>query len=120
PENIASKQERVKMKKFKNGFFYIGVIGGFSVLMYWVVLMGPKLEQGRDIVNPSQGKTPWAEFIDSLIYNLEHPLAVLIAQMITIILVARLFGWICKKIGQPSVVGEMIAGIVLGPSLVGM
>src|SRR5690606_39657720 len=63
---------------------------------------------------------PWAEFIDSLVYNLEHPLAVLIAQMITIILVARLFGWICKKIGQPSVVGEMIAGIVLGPSLVGM
>lgn len=108
------------MKKFKNGFFYIGVIGGFSALMYWVVLMGANLEQGRDIVNPSQGKTPWAEFIDSLIYNLEHPLAVLIAQMITIILVARLFGWICKKIGQPSVVGEMIAGIVLGPSLVGM
>jgi Kef-type K+ transport system membrane component KefB len=108
------------MKKFKNGFFYIGVIGGFSALMYWVVLMGAKLEQGRSIVNPSQGKTPWAEFIDSLIYNLEHPLAVLLAQMITIILVARLFGWICKKIGQPSVVGEMIAGIVLGPSLVGM
>jgi Kef-type K+ transport system membrane component KefB len=25
-----------------------------------------------------------------------------------------------RKIGQPSVIGEMIAGIVLGPSLVGM
>lgn len=108
------------MKKFRNGFFYLGIIGGFSALMYWVVLMGADLEQGRNIINPSQGKTPWAEFIDSLIYNLEHPLAVLIAQMITIILIARLFGWICKKIGQPSVVGEMIAGIVLGPSLVGM
>jgi Kef-type K+ transport system membrane component KefB len=108
------------MKNFKKGFFYLGIVGGFSALMYWVVLLGAKLEQGRNIVNPSQGKTPWAEFIDSMVYNLEHPLAVLLAQMITIILVARLFGWICKKIGQPSVVGEMIAGIVLGPSLIGM
>jgi len=33
--------------------------------------------------------------------------------------VARLFGWVCKKIGQPSVIGEIIAGIILGPSLMG-
>jgi Kef-type K+ transport system membrane component KefB len=32
-----------------------------------------------------------------------------------IILVARLFGWVFKKIGQPTVIGEIIAGIVLGP-----
>jgi Kef-type K+ transport system membrane component KefB len=44
----------------------------------------------------------------------------LLAQIITIILVARLFGWICKKIGQPSVIGEIVAGIVLGPSLLGL
>ena len=53
-------------------------------------------------------------------HNLQHPLAILLAQVVTIILVARIFGWICTKIGQPTVVGEMIAGIVLGPSLVGM
>ncbi|MDP4184141.1 MAG: cation:proton antiporter, partial [Bacteroidota bacterium] len=33
---------------------------------------------------------------------------------------ARLFGWICRKIGQPTVMGEIIAGIVLGPSVLGM
>ena len=48
------------------------------------------------------------------------PLALLLAQVITIILVARFFGWICKKIGQPSVIGEIVAGIVLGPSLAGL
>jgi len=37
-----------------------------------------------------------------------------------IILVARLFGWFFKKIGQPSVIGEIIAGIALGPSLLGL
>ncbi len=55
-----------------------------------------------------------------MVENLQHPLAILLAQIVTIILVARLFGWFFRKIGQPSVIGEMIAGIVLGPSLVGM
>jgi len=51
---------------------------------------------------------------------LEHPLAVLLAQIVTIIFVARFFGWVFKKIGQPTVIGEILAGIVLGPSLIGM
>lgn len=108
------------MHKFKNSFFYVGVIGGFTALMYWIVLLGAKLEQGKNIVVPNTGKTSWQEFVDSLVHNLQHPLAILLAQIVTIIFVARFFGWICKKIGQPSVIGEIIAGIILGPSLVGM
>ncbi|MNQ25293.1 High-affinity Na(+)/H(+) antiporter NhaS3 [compost metagenome] len=53
-------------------------------------------------------------------HNFQDPLAILLAQIVTIILVARFFGWVFKKIGQPSVIGEIIAGIVLGPSLLGM
>jgi len=108
------------MMKLKNSFFYIGVIGGFSALMYWTVLLGAKLEKGRNIVLPTTGKSQWQNFIDSLVHNLEHPLALLLAQIVTIIFVARFFGWICKKLGQPSVIGEIIAGIVLGPSLIGL
>lgn len=40
-------------------------------------------------------------------------------QLITIIAVARLFGSFFTRIGQPSVVGEIIAGIALGPSILG-
>lgn len=98
----------------------MGVISGFSALMYWIVLLGSKLEQDRNIVIPNSGKSQWQEFVDSLIYNLEHPLAILLAQIVTIIFVARFFGWVFKKIGQPTVIGEIIAGIVLGPSLIGM
>ena len=36
-----------------------------------------------------------------------------------ILLAARALGWAFQLIGQPHVVGEMIAGIVLGPSLLG-
>jgi len=32
---------------------------------------------------------------------------------------ARLFGAVCKRVHQPPVIGEVIAGIVLGPSLLG-
>jgi Kef-type K+ transport system membrane component KefB len=37
----------------------------------------------------------------------------------TILLAARALGWIFQRIGQPRVAGEMTAGIVLGPSLLG-
>lgn len=108
------------MKKFKNIFFYIIIIGGFSALMYWITEMGSKLEIRDKISTPATQNSYWSEFLHSIIQNIGHPLAILLAQIVTIIFVARIFGWICKKIGQPTVIGEIIAGIVLGPSLIGM
>jgi len=107
------------MKAFKNGIFYIAIIGGFSLLMYWIAINGIDLEKGREIIMPENLKSHWLEFLNAIMHNIKHPLAILLAQIITIILVARLFGWLFMKIGQPSVIGEIIAGIVLGPSLVG-
>lgn len=37
-----------------------------------------------------------------------------------IIVVARVFGRIAQLVRQPAVVGEIIAGIALGPSLLGL
>ncbi|CAN1557091.1 KefB Kef-type K+ transport systems, membrane components [Flavobacteriaceae bacterium] len=108
------------MKNVKNSFFYLIIIGGFSFLIYWIILKGKMLEIGQNIVSKQTGKGHWEDFIASMGHNLQNPLAILLVQIITIILVARFFGWICRKIGQPSVIGEIIAGIVLGPSLIGM
>lgn len=108
------------MKGIKSSVFYLIIIGGFSALMYWIIQKGKALEIGQTIVSNSSEKGHWKNFIISMQHNLEHPLSILLAQIITIILVARFFGWICRKIGQPSVIGEIIAGIVLGPSLIGM
>ncbi len=42
-------------------------------------------------------------------------------QLAVIVLTCRVVGWLGKKfLGQPQVVGEMIAGVVLGPSLLGL
>ena len=108
------------MKNFKNSIFYIIVTGGFSAMIYWILAQGKFLEIGRNIVVANSTNSQWTEFISSLLHNVKHPLAILLAQIITIIIVARFFGWMFRKIGQPTVIGEIIAGIVLGPSLVGM
>lgn len=108
------------MARFKNLFFYLALIGGLSLLMYWVFILGTDLEVGREIKHQVVKGNYWNDFMNSLVHNIKHPLALLLAQIITIILTARLFGWICMKIGQPTVIGEIIAGIILGPSLVGL
>lgn len=106
------------MKNFRNSTFYILIIGGAVALMYWIVTKGKGLETPGTFTADATGDR-WAQFLEGLQENLKHPLSLLLVQIITIIIVARFFGWICRKIGQPSVVGEIIAGIVLGPSLVG-
>ncbi len=50
--------------------------------------------------------------------NLEFFIKVCIALIIIMIL-AQLFGRLIGFIGQPRVVGEMISGVVLGPTLIG-
>jgi len=47
------------------------------------------------------------------------PTAVLLLQLVVILLTARGCGWLLKHLGQPSVVGEMAAGLVLGPICLG-
>jgi Kef-type K+ transport system membrane component KefB len=43
----------------------------------------------------------------------------LLAQIIVVLMAARLMGALLRRVGQPQVVSEMIAGIVLGPSVFG-
>lgn len=43
----------------------------------------------------------------------------LVAQLLAILLVARLCGWGLGFLGQPRVVGEMACGLVLGPTILG-
>jgi Kef-type K+ transport system membrane component KefB len=45
--------------------------------------------------------------------------AYVLADLAIILLAARLVGWIFVRLGQPRVVGEIIAGILIGPTLLG-
>ena len=52
--------------------------------------------------------------------NFDHPLSHLFVQLLVIIGASRLMGKLFARMGQPAVVGEMAAGILLGPSLFGL
>ncbi len=109
------------MKKYRNLLFYTIVITFFSFIIFIVLKKGSILEQGKVIhFIPQLSASNWGQFKETLWHNITEPLSILLLQIITIIIVARIFGFFCKKIGQPSVIGEIIAGIFLGPSFVGM
>jgi Kef-type K+ transport system membrane component KefB len=46
-------------------------------------------------------------------------MTLLLLQMTTVLLTALVFGWIARKLGQARVIGEIIGGIFLGPSVFG-
>ena len=49
----------------------------------------------------------------------EHDVFIFVSQLGVIILGARVCGLIAQKLGQPIIVGEVTAGILLGPSVFG-
>lgn len=110
----------------KNLLFYILLVLVFGALMYWITQLGEKLEVEKipvtvqETIHAKESPPPLELFREAFHHNLTHPLATLILQIISIIAVSRAFGFIFHKIGQPTVIGEIIAGIVLGPSVAGL
>jgi len=50
----------------------------------------------------------------------EHSIPHLLAVLVALLLTAKLLGVLAQKIGQPAVVGELIAGVILGKSVIGI
>ena len=71
------------MKKYKNTLFYLGVTGGFTALMYWIIKEGKNLEYNKAIVHPVISDSSWGDFLNSMIHNVQDPLAILLAQIVT-------------------------------------
>lgn len=59
-------------------------------------------------------------FFGELGRNLSAPLGNLILQILVILVAARVCGSVLRRLGQPQVIGEILAGIFLGPSLLGL
>jgi len=81
-----------------------------------------KLSAGTLVESPqtaASGLGPSDSLIANLNQNLREPLTRLFLQLILIVAVARICGELVQYIGQPAVIGEMAAGILLGPSLLG-
>jgi Na+:H+ antiporter len=54
------------------------------------------------------------------VHAAETPVTEVLGVLAAILLGAKAFGEIAERLGQPAVLGEMIAGVVLGPSVLGL
>jgi len=102
------------MKKF--ALVYVLTLLGFGFGIFLTIRAGARLE-----IAPTAhfAAAPTGRALDTLRDNLRDPLSLLLVQLILIVFLARVFGALFVKMGQPAVIGEMLAGIALGPSLLG-
>lgn len=105
--------------RWRNLIFYIIVTGAAAAILFLLLEWGG--ERDAVVAAPVEhgSSSSWSQFLKGLWESVTHPLAILLLQIVTVILLARLMGWVCKRIGQPPVIGEIAAGIMLGPSLLG-
>lgn len=92
----------------------------FLLLLVFVVGVWLILAAGSHLgpVNPTTVPTPPSTNV--LWENFRTPLSILLTQIIVILIMAGLFRRLFRGLGQPPVMGEMVAGIVLGPSVLGL
>lgn len=108
-----------RMKKNKQNYLiYTLMICLFGSLIYWALGTGEQFDHHR-VIAAEKSAGAFEMFKHIISDNLQSPFAVLLFQIIVILIVVRIFSVFFKFIGQPGVMGEIVAGIVLGPSLLG-
>jgi Kef-type K+ transport system membrane component KefB len=118
----------------RNYLYYVVLLAIFGAGIWFILTAGSHLNAPGPLANssvasgaaatsstaPVASATPQTYLGKMLRENFRTALSILLLQIIVIIAVARLFGWLFRRIGQPPVMGEMLAGIVLGPSVLGL
>ena len=103
----------------KNYLIYAVMLLLFGALIYMAIEEGDRFSHHAVTSSTVAEDTPFTMFCQFVTDNLHHPLSILLIQIIAVLLMVRLFGFLFKHIGQPGVIGEIVAGIVLGPSVLG-
>jgi Kef-type K+ transport system membrane component KefB len=121
----------------RNLIFYVLTIVIFGSSLWLVFDQGMNLETGQgtqaslgdstqvsntedhDVESTTQGNV-LIVFLTNVSQNMAQPLSRLLLQIAVIVVTARVLAFLIAKVGQPPVIGEIIAGIILGPSLLGL
>lgn len=90
----------------------IGLLWGLLHLGSWIYV------DSATTTMPSKSVSNhiWSEWL----VHIKSPVAHFLLQLLVIMVASRLFGAWARKINQPAVMGEIFAGIFLGPSLFGL
>src|SRR5262245_55691958 len=101
----------------KHLLFYAVVLCVFGTGIAGILAVGQRLQPGASLLGQQSASTPrpvlstppqsakiLSNTVSRVLYkNLEHPLSVLLLQMMIIILAARGIGQLFHKMGQPAV-----------------
>lgn len=100
-------------ERWRTWIAYVAIIAAAVALFLWIRSAGSALAApvAAPVAAPIDRAAPPPPPSGALVHVLLTLLVVIVA--------ARVLGVVCKRIDQPPVIGEVIAGIVLGPSLLG-
>ena len=101
--------------------FYSSVILVFFLVSWYVIRQGEARHGKAPVFTERTAGLPAQDhgIPGQLQEHASEPLSKLLLQIIVIVGLSRVFGYFFRLAGQPSVVGEIISGIALGPSLMG-
>ncbi len=108
---MAEGQPRITTAGTRAAAVYALMIGALVLFYLWIRSYGETLGAPAPAGNNVFGS-------GASLANEGGLLHVLLA-LVVVIATARAMGWIFRSANQPQVVGEILAGVVLGPSLVG-
>src|SRR4051812_28160370 len=100
--------KRVSMQRSRYSITYILLVG--MPVLGIILLIARPLDVAGVGVQAAAGTAGLAPASSVLTFILE---------LVAILIAARLTGGLFQRLGQPRVVGEMLAGILVGPSVLG-
>ncbi|MDR2041578.1 MAG: cation:proton antiporter [Tannerella sp.] len=113
----------MKQEKKNSLVFYTLMILVSGMWMWFIIRKGEDLQTaGQTVVLtpvPQNLNDGFHFFVGLMTEHIRTPFGLLLLQVITILFTCRVVGWIFNKLRQPSVIGEIMAGILLGPSILG-
>ena len=98
------------------------MIALFGALMYIIAKEGESRQTVEIVTNtaaPHNLMEGLDIFLKFFVEHLQSPFGILLLQIIIILFFSRIFSGLFLLIRQPTVIGEIVAGIVLGPSIIG-
>ena len=121
----------VKINMLKNGLRYVAILLIFGSGILFIIWTGTRLypeqarpapvsQQSPETAPAAPNPTPAGASGGLSFANLRRPLGNLLLQLIVVLLAAKAVGMVFQRLFRLTVVGEMFAGILLGPSLLGV
>jgi Kef-type K+ transport system membrane component KefB len=95
--------------RLRGGLLYAAVLAGVVLLCNLAIRTGTTTRRGGPAVGAAHPTSPGGAI----------PTWHLLAAIGGIVVLCRAGGWLARQVGEPSVVGEIVAGVLLGPSLLG-